>query len=184
MTLKNRSIAHEDTRPVQLQMLLGGSSGPSRAGARLGRLPAEPPQLLQHCRRDRSAPTSLGVRDVPLNPLTQGRAHRHTISLVPVSVDHNTFQSQEERETAVLGTAGRFSNRSPSARASTVTVSPSTKSPSRIRNCQGVVHTSLERPLQGSRAVGGIVSFAHELLLGRISHADVNLSFLEAFRQA
>jgi hypothetical protein len=36
-----------------------------------------------------SLSTSLSVRDVPLNTLTQGGAHRHRISLVPVSVYHN-----------------------------------------------------------------------------------------------
>ena len=33
---------------------------------------------------------------------------------------------------------------------------------------EGVEHTPPDRPLQRSRAVGGIVSFAHELLLRRI----------------
>ena len=77
------------------------------------------------CWGNRSAPTSLSVRDVPLNTLTQARAHRQRISLMPVSVDHNPLQSQEGRDTVMLARAARaacFSNRSPSARASTLTV--------------------------------------------------------------
>ena len=43
---------------------------------------------------------------------------------------------------------------------------------------QGVEHTPLKRPLEWSRAVGGVVSFAHELLLGRVGSCAFSVYLL------